>query len=250
MLPPLPPSPRDTPALLNSTGVSPRRPAPGSPPRQPVVEAGHGHTQVSGWSRCAQQGLPQSLGFPDHHDILTIPPPHMPREPPSAPGDPKGTPVFLGMCPNPPPALSPGRPALPWPPQQSLAGDPRRMLGPSGVSVPGQECPSGGPGLAGGRGEEGGETVLPGQPSRLPHRDPRNRRGEGAWCPGPEAQPWLGALRPTVCGSLTPQSPSQCLAGGARGRPGGAQLPSAWAVRPAASLAPTALQAILADTSG
>lgn len=140
MLPPLPPGPRDTPALLNSAGVSPRRPAPGSLPRQPVVEAGHGHSQVSGWSRCAQQGLPQSLGFPDHHDILAMPLAPQPLatgNPLQLPGSPKGTPVFLGMCPNPPPALSPGCPALPWPPQQSLAEDPRKTLGPSGVSVPG-----------------------------------------------------------------------------------------------------------------
>lgn len=248
MLPPLPPSPRDTPALLNSTGVSPRRPAPGSPPRQPVVEAGHGHTQVSGWSRCAQQGLPQSLGFPDHHDILAIPPPHMPREPPSAPGDPQGHACIPGYVPQPTTRTQPRAPSSALASPAVPSRGPKEDAGALRGFCPRTGMPQRGPWV--GKGGGGGETVLPGEPSRLPHRDPRNRRGEGAWCPGPEAQPWLGALRPTVCGSLTPQSPSQCLAGGAQGRPGGAQLPSAWAVRPAAPLAPTAPQAILADTSG
>lgn len=199
----------------------PHMAGPGGLPRQPVVGA-HGLASLSSAAQAQPRlrleqvcpaGPATVTRVPDHHDILAMPlalqPPAV-ETPLQLAGTPKGSPVFLDMCPNPPPTLSPGHPALPRPLRQPLAGDPSRMLGPSRVTVPGQERPSGGSGAAWAY-AEGGPCSLGNRPcsctagvwtaaptprvgpsAQLPHRDPRDSRGEGVWRPGPEG--WGSAL--------------------------------------------------------
>lgn len=154
--------PRDMAALPHTAG-------PGGLPRQPVVGA-HGLASLSSAAQAQPRlrleqvcpaGPATVTRVPDHHDILAMP---LALQPPAVgtplqlAGTPKGSPVFLDMCPNPPPTLSPGHPALPRPLRQPLAG--------------GGHCPRTGTpqrGLWGGVGLRRGRTMLPGEPSLLLH---------------------------------------------------------------------------------